>query len=114
MKLRSASIVLPFLGMCTQAVKANWTYDFASPPPPSFITTMLGPPSATFSSSIAGGVLRLAATRTTAQGGAGSAAGFETSQSFSDVRIGALVNPTGTSDDLLNILVRLNLSANQL
>src|SRR3954470_7192186 len=110
MKLRSASIALPCLCIVAGAANANWVYDFASPPPGSFITTPLGPPSPTFSSGIAGGVLRLADPGTPAQGGAGSAAGFETSQSFGDVRVGALVNPTGTSDDLLNILARLDLS----
>jgi hypothetical protein len=112
MKMLPASITVLCLCMFTQGTKADWMYDFASPPPGSFITTVIGPPSPTFSSSIAGGVLRLADTRTPAEGGAGSGAGVETSQAFSDVRIETLVNPTGTSDDLLNVFVRFDFALN--
>jgi hypothetical protein len=88
--------------------RGDFSYDFASPPPVSFQTGVIGPPSPTFGTSFADGMLRLADSRTPAQGGIGGTTGFgafglEQSQIFGDVRISAVLNPAGNSDDLLNL-----------
>jgi hypothetical protein len=93
---------------CGGFAKGDFSYNFASPPPASFQTGVIGPPSATFSASFANGMLRLSDSRTPAQGGIGGSPGFgafglEQSQVFRDVRISAVLNPAGNSDDLLNI-----------
>lgn len=96
------------------AALTEWSYDFQTPPPPSFVMTsgtFAGPPSATASSSVAGGVLRLFDTIPPTQGGAFVVSAGETSVVFDDVRVSGIVNPTGTSNNLLNLLARFNLQA---
>jgi hypothetical protein len=53
-------------------------------------------------------MLRLADSRTPAQGGIGGTVGFgafglEQSQAFGDVKISAVLNPSGDSDDIVNV-----------
>lgn len=89
--------------------KGDFSYDFSSPPPASFVTGQIGTTSATFATSFNDGILRLSDSRTPAQGGAGGIFGFgafarEQSQIFGDVRISAILNPLGNSDDLLNVV----------
>jgi hypothetical protein len=90
------------------SAQGDFSYDFSSPPPASFETGVIGPPSDTFATSFANGMLRLGDSRTPAQGGIGGTVGFgafglEQSQTFGDVRISAVLNPSGDSDDVVNV-----------
>jgi hypothetical protein len=94
------------LGLASRA-RADWLYSFQTAPPPSFITLSI-PPSATFSSSVGGGILQLSDTRLPAVGGAALALGLETGETFTDVRVTGTLNPTGTTNNLLNLVARRN------
>jgi hypothetical protein len=68
----------------------------------------IGPSSSTFSAGVDNGILRLEDSHTPAEGGIGGIVGFgafglETSEIFDDMRISAVLNPSGDSDDLLNL-----------
>jgi hypothetical protein len=109
--IATADTVDGTFGPVGAAALTEWSYDFQTAPPSSFVTVS-GPPSATFSSSVAGGVLRLFDTSPPAQGGAAIGIGFESSVVFDDVRVSGILNPTGTSNNLLNLLARFDLQAN--
>jgi hypothetical protein len=83
----------------------GWFYDFQTAPPASFITQS-ATSSGTLFSTAADGVLRLSDTRLPSDGGAPLAFALETSMAFSDVRVTGTLNPTGSSDNILNLLAR--------
>lgn len=105
------SLVYPAALCCALAAtawaKADWFYDFQTPPPPSFVTVS-NPPSGTFSATVGNGVLHLSDTTLPADGGARLGAGLETSQVFTDVRVSGTLNPTGTTNNLLNLNARFD------
>jgi hypothetical protein len=92
------------LGMAWEA-HADWFYDFQTAPPASFVMGS-GPPSGTFLSSAGDGVLRFSDTLLPAGGGARLGFGEDTSQIFTDVRVTGTLNPTGTTDNQLNLKAR--------
>jgi hypothetical protein len=89
------------------AAYGGFSYDFSTPPPATFKSmTVGGVGSDTFSSGVSGGVFRLSDSTHPDDGGAGIGFAVETSQVFTDVRATATLNPAGTSNNALSVLVR--------
>jgi hypothetical protein len=110
MKLQLRQIIGPlivvYITCMAASAKADWSYDFASTLPASFVLNPIGPPTGTLSAGIDAGQLRL--TDPQVYGGGPPLRGFaaDSSQVFGDVRVSAIVNAAGNSDDLLGLNVR--------
>lgn len=115
-KVRLAAFVCAGLVLWAAAgASANWSYDFNSGSLPAypFFTTVAVPPGdvATYVPSAAGGYLRMEDTRALSAGGGGTAVAGNLAQSFSDVRVAAILNPTSsTSSNQSGVLARGNFS----
>jgi hypothetical protein len=97
---------LGFAACSVSGARGDWSYDFESPLPASFVFDPHGPPRGTLSGGIDGGVLRLTDPQFLGGGSPRGGFGSETSQVFDDVRVSAIVNAAGNSDDVLGVFVR--------
>jgi hypothetical protein len=99
-------LIVGYTTCMVASVKADWSYDFESNLPASFVLNPIGSPTGTLSAGVDGGLLRL--TDPQVYGGGPPLGGFaaDTSQVFGNVRVSAILNAAGNSNDLLGLNVR--------
>jgi hypothetical protein len=93
--------------------RADFVYDFSSPPPPNFITFGLmanGTPAPAFESTVEGGVLKFNDTILPSAGGTALGIGTVADQQFADVRVRGTLNASGGSHADVVLLARADVS----